>query len=112
MATERASGLSEASVIGEVYNEIRTKRSTPMKTPLFRHWKTAILWALSLLTVGAISALAQGQRRDQGLMRPTQIPTVLSGGDLGFRVERTEDGLLVGRLVVRVGGRWVDTTIP
>jgi hypothetical protein len=83
-----------------------------MATSLSRHWKTAILWALSLLTVGAVSSWAQGQRRDPGSMRPTQIPTVLSGSDVGFRVERTEDGLLVGRVVVRVDGRWVDTTIP
>src|SRR5262249_4132659 len=92
--------------------ERQNQRSTPMATQLSRHWNTTILWALSLLTVGAISSWAQGPRRDQGLMRPTQIPTILSGSDVGFRVERTEDGLLVGRLVVRVDGRWVDTTIP
>ena len=83
-----------------------------MATLLSRHWKTAILWALSLFAVAAISSSAQGQRREQGLARLTQIPTVLSGSDVGFRVEQTEDGLLVGRLVVRVNGRWVDTTIP
>jgi hypothetical protein len=83
-----------------------------MATLPSRPWKIVILWALSLLTVTAMSSWAQGQRRDQGSMRPTQIPTVLSGSDVGFRVERTEDGLLVGRLVVRVDGRWVDTTIP
>lgn len=83
-----------------------------MATLLSRQWKTAILWTLSLLAVGAISSRAQGQRRDQASIRPTQIPTVLSGSDVGFRVERTEDGLLAGRLVVRVDGRWVETTIP
>ena len=35
-------------------------------------------------------------------------PTVLSGQDLGFRVDGIgRDGVPVGALVVRVGGKWV-----
>jgi hypothetical protein len=34
---------------------------------------------------------------------------VISGSDLGFRVERQErDGTPVGRLVVRINGQWVE----
>jgi hypothetical protein len=83
---------------------------------LLRHWKLAILWALSLVAVGAISSLAQAQRPSQppGLQFNvlTESPTVVSGNDVGFRIERTQDGILIGRLVVRVDGRWVDTGVP
>jgi hypothetical protein len=74
---------------------------------LMRHWKLGILWALSLVLVGAISSSAQVQR---GRPFPvTEQPTVVSGADLGFRVERTQDGIPVGKVVVRIDGRWVDT---
>ena len=36
-------------------------------------------------------------------------PRVISGSDLGFRVERQGgDGAPIGRLVVRMNGRWVE----
>lgn len=35
-------------------------------------------------------------------------PVVLSGTDLGFRVEGPRDGDRVGRLVVRIDGQWVE----
>jgi hypothetical protein len=83
---------------------------------LTRHWKLAILWALSLVAVGAISSLAQaqgpGQRSGLQFNFLTESPTVVSGNDVGFRIERTQDGILIGRLVVRVDGRWVDTGVP
>ena len=34
-------------------------------------------------------------------------PTVLSGGDIGFRVEGDRGGTPVGELVVKVNGQWV-----
>ena len=35
-------------------------------------------------------------------------PQVLSGSDIGFRIDRIgADGTVVGALVVRVGGKWV-----
>jgi hypothetical protein len=74
---------------------------------LTRHWKLALLWALSLLTAGAISSSAQPQG---GRPFPiTQEPTIVSGADVGFRIERTQDGIPIGKVVVRVDGRWVDT---
>jgi hypothetical protein len=36
-------------------------------------------------------------------------PTVLTGADIGFRVEGQRAGVAVGRLVVRIDGRWVET---
>ena len=34
-------------------------------------------------------------------------PTVLTGGDLGFRVEGDRAGTPVGELVVKINGQWV-----
>jgi hypothetical protein len=79
-----------------------------MAALLTRHWKLAVLWVLSLIAVSAISSSAQAQ-----LFRPdpvTEGPTIVSGTDVGFRIERTQNGLPVGRVVVRINGAWVDTT--
>jgi hypothetical protein len=38
-------------------------------------------------------------------------PTVVAGPDVGFRVERMDRGIPVGKLVVKVNGRWVDAEI-
>ena len=79
---------------------------------LTRHWKLAILWALSLVAVGAISSSAQAPRGNPRFNLLTETPTVVSGSDVGFRVERTQNGIPVGRVVVRVNGTWVDTAAP
>jgi hypothetical protein len=81
-------------------------------TVLTRHWKLAILWALSLIAVSEISSSAQTQRGRPGFNLLTEVPTVVSGNDVGFRIERTQDGIPVGRVVVRVNGSWVDTAPP
>ena len=39
-------------------------------------------------------------------VRPV-TPTVLAGGDLGFRVNGDRGGTPVGELVVKVNGQWV-----
>ena len=36
------------------------------------------------------------------------VPVVLSGSDIGFRVEGRRNGKVIGRLVVRLDGDWVD----
>ena len=79
-----------------------------MPALLRRYWKIVILWALSLVVVSALSSSAQAQRGGRP-GPPTESPTVVSGSDVGFRIERTQDGIPVGKLVVRVDGRWVDT---
>ena len=38
-------------------------------------------------------------------------PTVMSGSDVGFRVEGIRGGTPVGRLVVKVNGQWVEADL-
>ena len=38
-------------------------------------------------------------------------PRVMTGSDLGFQVEGLRGETAVGRLVVRVNGRWVDAEV-
>ena len=78
------------------------------------NWKLAILWALSLVAVSVVSSWAQARRGEPppGMNMLTQAPAMVSGNDIGFRIERLQDGIPVGRLVVRVDGRWVDTLTP
>ena len=73
------------------------------------NWKLAILWTISLLAINMISSSAQAQRGQPQLNLLTEQPTVISGNDVGFRIERTQDGIPVGKVVVRINGRWVDT---
>jgi hypothetical protein len=77
-----------------------------------RRW--IALWMTSLAVVaGLTSALMRAQAPSQvpqwreSLV--TESPMVISGNDIGFRIERTQDGIAVGKLVVRVDGRWVNT---
>jgi hypothetical protein len=66
-----------------------------------RHWKLALIWILSLIAVSAIKSSAQSNL----LILPS--PEVLSGSDVGFRLERVRDGVPIGVLVVRVDGHWI-----
>ena len=43
----------------------------------------------------------------QGFLTLVQ-PTVVAGPDVGFRVERVERGIPIGKLVVKIDGKWVD----
>jgi hypothetical protein len=58
------------------------------------------VWLFSLI---AIAAIAQSH-----LTMPDQEPTVISGKDIGFRVERYDGRRPVGVLVIRVDGQWVE----
>jgi hypothetical protein len=83
-----------------------------MTANVARVWKLALAWMLSLVAVGTIaSVLTSAQGRLQVPGQPpliTEGTTILSGNDIGFRVERTQDGVPIGTLVVRVDGRWVE----
>jgi len=73
--------------------------------------KWIVLWLASLAIVaGFTSALMRAQAPSQ-VPPPSQATTarVLSGPDIGFRVESTRDGRAVGTLVVRINGQWVET---
>ena len=77
--------------------------------------KWIVLWLASLAVVaGFTSALMRAEA-------PSQVPPpftsqaappaarVVSGADIGFRVESSKDGRAVGTLVVRINGQWVET---
>jgi len=74
-----------------------------MITNVARVWKLALAWPLSLVAVGAIaSVLTSAQGRPQVPGQPpllTEGTTILSGSDIGFRIERTQDGVPIGTLV-------------
>lgn len=38
----------------------------------------------------------------------SQAPTVISGSDIGFRVDKQKGNTPVGTLVVRIKGQWVE----
>ena len=72
-------------------------------------------WLVSLAVVGGVtSALMRAQAPSQA---PPPITTqaappevrIVSGADIGFRVEGNKDGRAIGTLVVRINGQWVET---
>ena len=64
-------------------------------------WKLVLMWVVSLIVVAvAASTLAWAQTTGEG--------RVISGNDLGFRVDTVRGGVPTGRLVVRINGRWVE----
>lgn len=64
--------------------------------------KTVSLLAAVAVSGGvAFAAFAQAQRANES-------SRVISGGDIGFRVERLEGDRAVGTLVVRIDGKWVE----
>ena len=77
--------------------------------------KWLVMWLSSLAVVaGVTSALMRAQAPSQvppslTPQGPTSAARVLSGPDIGFRVESTRDGRAIGTLVVRINGQWVET---
>jgi hypothetical protein len=64
----------------------------------------AALWAASLVGVAKL-VNAQAPR-----MMPLASPVILSGADVGFRVEGNVGNRPAGVLVVRINGEWVVPT--
>jgi hypothetical protein len=60
------------------------------------------VWLASLVAVGALA------REQAYQMTPRVPPRIISGGDVGFRVEGTMGGRPAGQLVIRVDGEWVE----
>jgi hypothetical protein len=77
-----------------------------------RHWRLAIVWAISLMVTAALTAAQTAAPIGVPDGMITEAPTILSGPELGFRLERTENDIAIGRLVVRVDGRWIETGSP
>ena len=61
-----------------------------------------------LLAFVAVISVVAGWASAQSVEVVPVPPTVLSGPDIGFRVEGHRAGTPVGRIVVRVNGAWVE----
>lgn len=63
-------------------------------------------FGVALVLAAVLSGLARWSMA-QGPPRPVP-PMVISGADLGFRVEGQRGDAVTGRLVVRINGQWVE----
>ncbi len=71
-----------------------------------KHAALAVFFCVGLLSV---YAWAQTAQIPPPLLAP---PTgVVSGNDIGFRVDRVEKGRAMGRLMVRVNGAWIEADV-
>ena len=59
----------------------------------------SVVWLLSMFAVGTWASGQAPPAQDD----PARI---ISGSDIGFRVEDVKNNRLVGRFVVRVNGQW------
>jgi hypothetical protein len=71
--------------------------------------KSVIVWIASVASAAALSAAVSAQ------VWPNRAdpPRILSGPDIGFRVEGIKSGnqtVAVGRLVVRMNGEWIEAS--
>ena len=65
--------------------------------------KWLAIWLVSLVAVaGFASVFTRAQSAQPGV-------TILSGNDLGFRVDGNREGRAIGTLMVRINGQWVET---
>jgi hypothetical protein len=65
------------------------------------------VWFASLT---AVAVLAQGRQVPPPAQADKPLtPMIISGPDLGFRIEGRNGNTPVGKLVIRVDGQWVDT---
>ena len=66
-----------------------------------------LLVGIGILVIALVAAKSSAQVPIPGPVVPV-TPTVISGNDIGFRVEGLRGGTTpVGRLVIRVNGQWV-----
>jgi hypothetical protein len=80
-----------------------------------RKFAVAVVLVMTF-AAGAALAYAQTQSKRSPIRFGTNLrgaaaqvaPLVLSGPDLGFRVEAQKDKSVVGRFVVRINGQWLD----
>jgi|KBSSwiStaDraftv2_1062776.scaffolds.fasta_scaffold16165_4 hypothetical protein len=63
--------------------------------------KLALAWILSLVVVAAGSHLIVAQTNNADRR-------VVSGSDLGFRIDSERSGVPTGHFVIRVNGNWVE----
>ena len=74
----------------------------------------ATRFAYWMATVGITAVLASGATAFAQRSRPNDQgePRILAGPDVGFRVDGTDprNGRPTGTLMVRIDGRWVETS--
>ena len=76
----------------------------------------ALVWIVTLIVTGL---WVHAQRRiipfpppGQGPNNDVEIPQIISGSDIGFRVDGwNKDGTPYGRIVVHQEGKWLDVTL-
>ena len=66
----------------------------------------ALLWVLSLFVVASVVKAQVFE-----VPRPLPEPRIVSGPDFGFRIESEQGGTPIGRLVVRVDGKWIEARV-
>lgn len=66
----------------------------------------ALVWVLSLFVVASVVKAQVFE-----IPRPLPEPRVMSGPDFGFRVEADQNGTPVGKLVIRVDGKWIEARV-
>jgi hypothetical protein len=66
----------------------------------------AAIWVVSLFLVATV---VKAQVFESPRVLPE--PRVVSGPDFGFRIESEQGGVPVGKLVVRVNGKWIEARV-
>lgn len=64
--------------------------------------------ALSIMAAWLFSLIAVATIAQTRAMTADPEPTVISGKDIGFRVDRYDGRRPVGVFVIRVDGRWIE----
>jgi len=69
-----------------------------------------VLWLSSLAAVAATAGAQAPQPAPQPRVYvvPTPLPEVLTGDEIGFRLDSWQGKTPVGTLVIRVNGQWVE----
>jgi len=65
------------------------------------------------ISAAGVLGYAQGQKTKPPVFQtrpdvPLTAPTILSGPDIGFRVESWRGDTPIGKLIVKVDGKWVE----
>lgn len=71
--------------------------------------KRLFVIALAILLAGLIGGWASAEVLQRRQTIPVDPPVIVSGADVGFRIEGRRGGVRVGSIVVRVDGKWVAT---
>ena len=76
----------------------------------------AVLWAVSLLSVGLWAQGRRGERPEVSIIGPGQpFGPIISGEDFGFQRTASPSGgpgTVTGRIVVRINGEWLEVAFP